>query len=133
MAPHPVVARSLLLTTLLLALAGDILLRVEPWGINFTVVSLLLFAGIGFLSLRLHDPMPPEAWPIAVFGIITAACFSWRDSSDLSAFNLLATFAAGLLVTARKRPGELLHMKFIDHFHQSLRDSVFSSSATFAP
>ncbi len=124
MAPHPVVARSLLLTTLLLALAGDILLRVEPWGINFTVVSLLLFAGIGFLSLRLHDPMPPEAWPIAVFGIITAACFSWRDSSDLSAFNLLATFAAGLLVTARKRPGELLHMKFIDHFHQSLTQVI---------
>ena len=120
MAPNSAAARFLLFTTLILALAGDMLLRVEPWGVNFTVVSILLFAGIGFLSRRLHDPIPPEAWPIAGCGLLSAACFSWRDSSELAVFNFLATFAAAFLVIARKRPGDLLRMTFIDHLHQSL-------------
>ncbi len=120
MAPKSAAARFLLLTTLLLALAGDILLRVGPWGVNFSVISLLLFAGIGFLSRRLHDPIPIEAWPIAVFGLLTAACFAWRDSPGITAFNFLATLAAAHLVTARKRTGDLLHMTFLDHLHQSL-------------
>jgi hypothetical protein len=127
MKQHSAAARFLLATTLLLALAGDILLRVEPWGVNFTVVSLLLFAGFGFLSRRLHDPIPPEAWPIAVFGLLSAVCFSWRDSPGLAAFNFLATLAAIFLVTARKRPGDLLHMTFIDHFHQSLIQMIHLS------
>jgi hypothetical protein len=120
MAPNSPAARFLLLTTLLLALAGDILLRVEPWGVNITVLSLLVFAGIGFLSRRLNDPIPREAWPIAGFGLLSAACFSWRDSSELAVFNFLGTLVAAHLVTARKRPGDLLHMTFFDHFHQSL-------------
>jgi len=120
MAPDSAVARFLLLTTLLLALAGDLLLRVHPWGVNFTLVSLLIFAAIGFLSRRLHDPIPLEAWPIACFGLLSAACFSWRDSSDLAGFNFLATLAAALLVTARKRTGDLARMTFVNHLHQSL-------------
>ena len=120
MAHNSAAVRFLLLTTLILALAGDMLLRVQPWGVNFTVVSLLLFAGIAILSRQLHDPIPLEAWPIAGFGILCAACFSWRDSSELGAFNFLATLAAALLVTARKRPGDLLHMTFLDHLYQSL-------------
>ena len=127
MASHSTAARSLLLTTLLLALAGDILLRVEPWGVNFTVLSLLLFAGIGFLSRRLHDPIPFEGWAIAGFGLLSAAWFSWRDSSDLAVVNFLATLAAALLVTARKRPGDLLHMTFVDHLHQSLIQAIHVS------
>jgi hypothetical protein len=120
MAPTSAAARFLLLTTLILALAGDILLRVEPWGLNFTVVSLLLFGGIGLLSRRLHDPIPIEAWLIAGFGLLSAAFFSWRDSPELGVINFLATLAAAILVTARKRPGELLRMTFFDHFYQSL-------------
>lgn len=120
MTHHSAAARFLLLTTLLLALAGDILLRVEPWGLNFTLLSLLLFAGIGFTSHRLHNPIPPEAWPIAGFGLLTASCFSWRDSPELAVFNFLATFAAVFLVSARKRPGDLLRMTFLDHLYQAL-------------
>ena len=120
MASTSAAARVLLFTTLLLALAGDILLRVDPWGINFTVLSLVLFAGIGFLSRRFHDPIPVDAWPIAGFGILTAACLSWRDAPDLAVFNVLATLAAAALVTARKHPGKLLHMTFFEHLHRSV-------------
>jgi hypothetical protein len=120
MTQNSVAARFLLLATLLLALAGDILLRAEPWGINFTLFALLLFTGIGLLSRQLHDPIPLEAWPVAGLGLLTAACFSWRDSSELAAFNFLATFASVFLITARKRAGDLLRMTFINHLHHSL-------------
>ena len=120
--------RFLLLTTLLLAVAGDTLLRADPWGVNFTVLSLLFFSGIGFLSRRLHDPIPPEAWSIAGLGFLSAVCLSWRDSTGLAAFNVLATLAAAHLVTARKHPGELPRMTFVDHIQYSLIQ-VFHLSA----
>jgi hypothetical protein len=127
MAPNPPAARYLLLTTLLLALAGDILLRAHPWGVNITVLSLLMFAGIGFLCRRLNDPIPREAWPIAGLGLLSAACFSWRASSELAVLNFLAALAAAHLVTARKRPGDLLHMTFFDHLQQSLIQMIHLS------
>jgi hypothetical protein len=130
MAPQAPAARFLLPTTLLLALAGDVLLRAEPWGINFTVLSLLAFAGVGVLGRLMHDPLPPEAWTIAGLGVISAACFSWRGSPQLAAFNFLATLLAAHLVTARKRPGDLLRMTFVDHLHHSLVQ-IFHLSAGF--
>jgi len=119
--------RVLLLTTLVLALAGDTLLRAEPWGINFTVLALLLFSGILFLSLRLRDPIPLEGWSIAALGLLTAACLSWRDSTDLAAFNVLATLAAAHLVTARKNAGELPRMTFIEHIQHAILQVVHLS------
>jgi hypothetical protein len=120
MTSHSATPRLLLLTTLILALAGDLLLRVEPWGVNFTLFTFCIFAGLAFLSLRLHDPIPVEAWPIAGFGLLTSVCVSWRDSSSLAALNVLAAIAAIFLVTAQKHRGNLLRMTFIDHLHQSL-------------
>jgi hypothetical protein len=119
MATHTSAARFLLFSTLVLAVAGDILLRVEPWGINFAAVALLAFAGVGIVSRRLHDALPPDAWVIACCGLLCAACIAWRDSPQLFAFNLLATLAAVHLVTVRKNPGDLLRMTFFDHLHQS--------------
>ncbi len=120
MASTPASARVLLVIALLLAIAGDQLLRVEPWGINVTFLTVLVFTGLAFLSRRFHDPLPVDAWPIAGFGVLTAACLAWRDASGLSAFNVLATIVAAALVTARRHPGKLFHMTFFEHVHRGL-------------
>jgi hypothetical protein len=127
---HSATARILLGTTLMLALAGDILLRVEPWGINFSLFALLLFAGAFFLSHRLRDPLPPEAWPLAILGILLATCLSWRDSPGLAGINFLATCASLFLVTARKMPGDMMRMTFLDHIRNSLME-VFHLAVGF--
>ena len=115
---RPPAVQYLLLAALILAIAGDMLLRVEPWGLNVPILTLLLFAGIGTLSHLLHDPLPIEAWLIAGLGLLTGICFSWRDAPNLMGFNFLAVIASIHLVTARKHARELPHMTFLDHlFH----------------
>lgn len=127
---HPAL-RTLLLVTLLLAIAGDSLLRVEPWGLNAPVVMLLLVAGIGIVSRAMRDPLPPEAWIIAGLGVLTATCIAWRDAGELTAFDLLATIAAIHLVTARKRPGEIMHMTFVDHLVHVFTQAVHLAAGGF--
>ncbi len=128
--PRPAV-RKLLLTTLLLAIAGDILLRVEPWGLNVPVVMLLLVAGIGVVGHAMRDPLPPDAWIIAGLGVLTAGCIAWRDAAELIAFDLLATIAAIHLVTARRRSGEFMHMTFVDHLLHVFTQMVHLAAGSF--
>ena len=123
--------RTLLLVTLLLAIAGDILLRVEPWGLNAPVVMLLLIAAIGVVGRAMRDPLPLEAWLIAGFGLLTAACIAWRDAAELTAFDLLATVAAIHLVTARKRPGDTMRMAFVDHFVHLFTQMIHLAAGSF--
>jgi hypothetical protein len=120
MESHSARARFLLITTLVLALAGDILLRGGPWGAGFSVLTLLLFSGIALLSGRLRDPIPADAWLIVGFGLLTASSVAWRDSSELAVFNVMATLGAAALVTSRKHPGELARMRFADHVLQTI-------------
>lgn len=117
-------ARTLLTVTLFLALAGDLLLRAFPWGINFSIATLLLFAGIVLLARWLQDALPREAWPILSFGVVTAGCLAWRDSPDLAALNILATLGAAALVVARKRDGELARMTFAGHLSQMFFQAI---------
>ena len=117
-------ARSVLTVTFLLAVAGDLLLRAFPWGINFSIAALLLFAGIVLLARRLGDVLPREVWPVLGLGVVTAGCLAWRDSDELAAFNVLATLMAAALVVARKRDGELVRMTFADHLSQMFLQAI---------
>lgn len=120
MSPFSSPLRSLFVCALVLALAGDLLLRVAPWGLNAPVFIALLLLGLGYISLRFRSPLPREAWPILVAGMLCASFIGVRDSEELMVWNILATLVALHVGSGGTRSGELLRMSFLGHLRHGL-------------
>ena len=88
----------ILATALLLGVTGDLLLRAMPLGINVPLWTLLLLAGVAFIT------RDPRAMLLGAIGALIASCgMAWRDSRPLTAldFLLLLMFYAFLSLRAR--------------------------------
>lgn len=71
-----------------LGLAGDLLLRQAPWGLNLLLWTLLLGAATLHLQRSVQDRVVIRPWlPLAV---AVAAMMTWRDSPTLKALDLAA-------------------------------------------
>ncbi len=88
----------ILATALLLGVTGDLLLRDMPPGINVTIWTLLLLAGVAYITRDLRAMLLGGLGALAV-----AAGMAWRDSRPLTAldFLLLLAFYAFLSFRAR--------------------------------
>lgn len=84
----------ILQVALLLGVAGDILLRVTPWGLNALLFNLLFVTGMAFLLWR-HAREQLTTQTAALFGaqIFFAAMFVWRDSIELRTADTFAIVA----------------------------------------
>ena len=107
MRPLPTLHTFILLSALALGIAGDLLLRESPWGVNWTLWC-FIFAGIMFALVRAPAshatsvaPPGPEmhlsgerlarGWLFML--CVAAACavfVAWRDAPALVAFDVLA-------------------------------------------
>jgi len=83
-----------------LGIIGDGILRVTPWGINASIFTGLLAAGIAW-GWRRHQESSP-CWDLLVLVGAFGLCFAWRDASVLRGVNLITIII--LLVTLSTRP-----------------------------
>ena len=99
----------ILQVAIVLGIAGDILLRVTPWGLNVLLFN-LAFAGGTLLLLWRHAPERLSRHTFALLGVLVffASMFVWRDSIELRVADTLAIivtlgvlFLPTLKVTAR--------------------------------
>ncbi|MBI3979501.1 MAG: DUF4173 domain-containing protein [Chloroflexi bacterium] len=90
-----------------LGVLGDLLLRVEPWGINVALWTGLLIATVVVLARRHQIHLAGEGRWLAVPALLFAAAMAWRDSPTLAALNLLAVLTALALAALRARVGSL--------------------------
>jgi hypothetical protein len=89
-----VVALTTLALAAVLGVAGDLLLRVEPWGINAFVAALALGVGFHALIRRLDLPLHgAAAWLSAVVPVL-AAILAWRASPFLMLLAVMGVLLA---------------------------------------
>lgn len=88
----------ILATALLLGVAGDLLLRAMPLGINVPLWTLLLLAGVAWIT---RDPRSMLLGGVGA--LIVSTGMAWRDSHPLNAldFLLLLVFYAFLSLRSR--------------------------------
>ncbi|HEX8155079.1 MAG TPA: DUF4173 domain-containing protein, partial [Thermoanaerobaculia bacterium] len=100
--PHST-ARRLALAALALGLAGDLLLRLLPWGLGALLWTLLFLAAV-FALLRRHRPLPRRdfAFPVCA-ALIGAIGLAWRDADFLVLLDVLTLFTALALLSLGPR------------------------------
>ncbi|HUF50007.1 MAG TPA: DUF4173 domain-containing protein [Longimicrobiales bacterium] len=89
----------------LLGIAGDLLLRAEPWGVNAFVAALAFAVGFVVLVRRLELPLHGAAlWLWATVPVL-AAVLVWRDSAPLMGLPVLGVLLAlvGTALVAHRR------------------------------
>jgi hypothetical protein len=88
---------------LLLGIAGDVLLRWIPWGLNVPLWT-LLFLGVAIALLMRFRPQPlPEVALPAAGALIAAAGVAWRDSRVLLTLDILLLLFFLALLSAGPR------------------------------
>jgi hypothetical protein len=87
--PHEA-ALAALLAALLLGLAGDLLLRATPWGVNAPLATLALVVALAVVARRDGRTLTAGAALLAALAVAFAGALAWRDSAVLAALNLLA-------------------------------------------
>lgn len=91
--------RELLLTALALGLAGDLLLRAVPWGVNAAAWTLLVAAAAWVLEVRTRGTSAAAPWLILAASL--SILFVWRASPLLHLGIVLAVTAALALALYR--------------------------------
>lgn len=105
---------------LLLGVAGDLLLRAAPWGVNVLLWSVALVAAVVLIGARTRSegrrvPIMPLAGAVGF-----AACIAWRDSPTLKA---LCAAAAVVCLSVAAWPQAGVHprwSRFLDYGHAVL-------------
>jgi uncharacterized protein DUF4153 len=78
-----------------LGVAGDVLLRRTPWGLNAFLCTAGLVAATAWIARRRHRTLSEDAPWLAVTALLLGSNFVARDSDTLRAFDLI-----GLAITA---------------------------------
>ncbi len=87
--------------------AGDLLLRVTPWGLNVLLWVGLLLGFFWLLGRRSEfQPTGEGAW-LALPALVFAACLAWRDSGTLRALDLWGLAGCLGVGAARTRAGQI--------------------------
>ncbi len=109
----------ILAAALLLGVLGDALLRVIPWGINATLWTAALVAGVVLLAGRHAAFAGAGRWlllPLLLFSV----AFVWRDSPALKMLNVLALLVALSLAVLRAQGGRILLAGIMEYIMGSL-------------
>lgn len=119
-------ARILLAIAVVLAIIADQLLNVSPWGANVPLFGLLFLAGTAAAARLLKQTMPLESWFIGALGVLSTAWLAVRDSPELAVLNSFAALGAFMLVAARRTPGQLSAMTFVDHLVHAATQAYYA-------
>ncbi len=101
--------------SLALGVAGDVLLRAVPWGLNFVLWLTALLGFTGWLKVRQGAALNRREIWLGLVAWTFAVGLTWRSSPALTALNLLAAvgfLAAGL---ASARGGRLFLGGVVEH------------------
>jgi len=101
--PRARLALAVLGAALALGVAGDLLLRTAPWGLNVFLCTLALVASGAWLLRRgAIRPGPDAAW-LGLTALLLAAAFVRRDGTLLGLFDLMALAVTLALAAASAR------------------------------
>jgi hypothetical protein len=88
-------------------IAADLLLRITPWGLNLTLVAVLVVLGGWVLARRGAVKLEGEGRWLVVPFLFFAVALAWRDSPTLNVANALALLVAGTLAALTSRAGQI--------------------------
>ena len=123
MATTPTLAPRILAYSLLLGIAGDLLLRDVPAGVAFPLWTALVVLVTTSLIWRTRREVSVEAAGWLLTALLFSAGLAWRDSGTLHALNVLATLGAlgmAAIAVSDARAGL---------FAAQLRDTVWAAAA----
>ncbi|MEJ2237318.1 MAG: hypothetical protein P8X82_03395 [Gemmatimonadales bacterium] len=109
---------ALVVSALLLGMVGDVLLRVTPWGVNFSIFITLAAIAIAILFNQLEGG--PGIFPWLSLPVVFAEFFLWRDSLFLKFWGFLAILAAFVLIALKRHRSRLLIARIWDFFTGAL-------------
>lgn len=88
-----------------LGVAGDLLLRETPWGLNWAVWAACL-AVAAVVAARISRFEAPRSWPwLLGVAVLFSACLAWRASPVLAVLNVAAAGAAAAVAAGALRAG----------------------------
>ena len=87
---------------------GDSLLRVGPWGLNFSLWIAALILGMVFIARWQKIELAGDGIWLAPAGLALGLTFAWRDSPTLRLCNALALISAASLMALNSREGLLV-------------------------
>ena len=90
-----------------IGIAGDMLLRATPWGLNVLLWVGLLLGLFWLLARRSEFPLLGEGIWLAVPALVFAACLAWRDSGTLRALDLWGLAGCLGVGAARTQAGQI--------------------------
>lgn len=121
----------ILQAAVLLGIAGDMLLRETPWGLNvFLWVGLLLLAMIAITFRRKSENFTPQTVALHAALLFFAAMYVWRDSFELKMLNFAAILTILALLTL---PALKIKQKAAGIFHYGISVIYAGLSAALAP
>ena len=122
-ATTPALVSRILAYSLLLGIAGDLLLRDFPAGVAFPLWTALAVLATSSLVWRTRREVSVEAAGWLLTALLFSAGLAWRDSGTLQALNVLATLGAlgmAAIAVSEARAGL---------FAAQLRDTVWAAAA----
>ncbi len=123
---------SILMVALLLGVAGDVLLRATPWGLNLLLWVLALALSLSAVAQwRAISLTGGGRWLIGP-ALLFAVTFALRDSIMLNAANLLAILICLALVAYRSVRGRIRVATLTDYGRGTVLAGVFTMFGAFA-
>ncbi len=98
---------NILLAALILGLFGDLVLRKTPWGLNFSLWTVLLFSSLVLLTRRWNRDLLKDTLWLTIPAIFFAGGIVWRDSGALKFLNTVAILTVLALLTMRAQAVQL--------------------------
>jgi hypothetical protein len=113
-----------------IGIAGDLLLRTGPWGLNLPVwITLAVGTAAWFTARARGTPWWREStWYLPA--VFFAACVAWRDAEQLTAWNILGVLLTLLIPALRSRSGHLFTTPLGLYISQPFRTGL---SVVFGP
>ncbi|MCI0596910.1 MAG: hypothetical protein L0Z48_10285, partial [candidate division Zixibacteria bacterium] len=115
-----------------LGLCGDLILRETPWGLNFSLWAIFLFAALFLLARRRNsNPLNDARWLILA-AVPFAAGFAWRDSDFLTFLNVVAVLTTLALLTMRAQAIPLRIAGFVKYLWGAVFTALNAVAGVFS-
>jgi hypothetical protein len=125
-------ALSILGAALVLGVAGELLLRATPWGINLGLWLALVLVGLAAIWRAHRLPLSGSGrWALAP-ALLFAFALAWRDSPALAALNILATLLLLIVAAAWSRAGDIRRAGLLEYAIDALQAGFHASYAPLA-
>ncbi len=109
--PTPRTAIAVLAIAFALGLAGDLLLRAIPWGLNVFLCTLALVGAGAWLLRRSGARRGPDTPWLALTALLLGAAFVRRDAALLGVFDVIALAVTLVLAAAAARGADIRRLR----------------------